>query len=102
MDLDKESAPTSRILNGHTVIGTTPVKITLDFPPLLKGALLRAPGPRDPGGGNTAVIYIGRIHVSPATGMPLPPGASLTIPCDSNGLYAVADADAQDLAWLLI
>ena len=98
-------------IHGHAVVTTTssPLAVQgLATDRITRGILVRAPGPNDLGGGNTAIVFVGGPQVTADNnvgtgGIPLPPGTSITIPCrDPNQIYVVAPSGAttQDLAWM--
>jgi hypothetical protein len=100
----KETSPAKDLKHGHAVVGPTAVPVTPNRVELVRGLLLRAPGPNDltP---NTDVIYIGLKCVTPDSsatgGMPLLPGATMELPIDDPSLiYAVSLSENQDLAWM--
>lgn len=89
--------------HGWVVVGTSPVQLTAKiFAEVYKGVLIVA----DPD--NTNTIFLGRASVTsdkdPDTGgIPLPPGASITIPIEAPQLiYAISDAATQRVAWMTI
>ncbi len=101
----KETSPSQDLKYGHVVVGTTPVPLTALTLKLVRGLLLRAPGPNDlvP---NIDVIYIGKAGVTADSnagtgGMPLLPGSVLELPVeDPSQVYAVSGSPNQDLAWM--
>ncbi len=100
----KETSPARDLKNGHTVIGPTAAPVTPNSVELVRGLLLRAPGPNDPTP-NTDVIYIGLSQVTADTsatgGMPLLPGGVLELPVDDPSvIFAVSQSPNQDLAWM--
>jgi hypothetical protein len=100
----KETSPSTRLANGHTAVGTTPVPVSEVSQKFVRGLLLRAPGPNDPTP-NTDVIWVGKKSVTADTtatgGMPLLPGSVLELPVeDPSQVYAVSGSDNQDLAWM--
>jgi hypothetical protein len=86
-----ETTDTKELKWGHTVVGTTAVKLTaLEFK-FEKGLLLRAPGSSDV----TADSNAG------TGGMPLAPGESINLPVDDpTEVYVISDAASQDIAWM--
>jgi hypothetical protein len=97
---------TKDIRYGHKVVGATAVRLTNVSTKMVQGILLRAPGDLDPTP-NTHTIWIGNngsvtADSAVATGgMPLVPGASITIPAqDVNDIWVIAGAAAQDIAWI--
>jgi hypothetical protein len=103
----KETSPMSDLDQGHCLVGNVPTPISSQ--PLKRknrGVLLHAPGPGDPRGANTDVVYIGGAQVTAdrnagTGGIPLLPGASLEIPIeDPQNLYGVSATAGQDVAWL--
>ena len=107
MDIGKETV--NDLWHGHTVVGTSRVKIvSLALgTQALKGILLVTPGTGAPTP-NTNPIWIGGIGVTadstPETGgMWLMPGDRLFVPlADVPKLYAVSTAASQDLAWMVM
>ncbi len=100
----KETSPAKDLKYGHTAVGTTAVPITPNSVELVRGLLLRAPGPNDltP---NTDVVYIGHKQVTPDSsatgGMPLLPGSVIELPIDDPSLiFAISLTEGQDLAWM--
>jgi hypothetical protein len=103
----KETSPTGDLKYGHTAVGPTPVPVTPNSVDLVRGLLLRAPGPNDlvP---NTDVIYIGKKSVtasgavgSATDGIPLLPGGAVELPVDDPSLvFAVCQTPNQDLCWM--
>ncbi|MHA2086364.1 MAG: hypothetical protein ACXABD_21680 [Candidatus Thorarchaeota archaeon] len=100
-----ETTDTKELKWGHTVVGTTAVKLTaLEFK-FEKGLLLRAPGSSDPTP-NANFIWIGGAGVTADSnagtgGMPLAPGESINLPVDDpTEVYVISDAASQDIAWM--
>lgn len=105
MEIGKETVRGLR--HGHTVAGTTRVKLTeLDIL-LNKGVLLRCPGTTDPTP-NAAPVWVGGETVThdsnPGTGgMPVCIGSALFVPCErANSLYVISTDPLQDIAWMAI
>lgn len=102
MEITKETV--QELKTGHTVVGTSRIKLTeLDFS-LFKGVLLRCPGSSDPTP-NTDPIWVGGASVaadSGATGgIPVLPGDAMFIPIDRpTRLYVISTAVSQDIAWM--
>jgi len=102
-----ETSPSKDLKYGHTLVGPTPVQITPNSVNLVRGLLLRAPGPSDlvP---NTDVIYVGLRTVtatgapgSALDGIPVLPGGAIELPVDDPSLiYAVSQTPDQDLCWM--
>jgi len=94
-----------KIQNRHVVVGVTAVEVNPFGFQFVKGILLRAPGTLDPVP-NTTTVWIGNANITANTavetgGFPIIPGASLFIPVEFvEGLYAIASAVDQNLAWL--
>jgi len=100
----RETSPTNDLKFGHAVVGLTAVPVTPNKVELVRGLLLRAPGPNDLAP-NTDVIYIGLKSVTPDSsatgGMPLLPGSVMELPIDDpSQIYAVSLTANQDLAWM--
>jgi hypothetical protein len=102
----KETMKTQRIRQGHKTVGTSAVQLTTVSVEMEKGLLLRAPGSTDPVP-NTAPIWVGINEGVTADsnqgsgGMPLVPGASITIPASlANDLWVISTAVSQDIAWM--
>jgi hypothetical protein len=100
------TAATKDIRYGHKVVGATAVRLTAFSAEMRKGVLLRAPGDLDPTP-NTHTIWIGTNESVTADsdvetgGMPLVPGAAITVPAkDANGIWVIAGAASQDIAWI--
>lgn len=51
---------------------------------------------------NSDIIYVGDSSVTTSTGFPLSAGESVVIPLNNGSIYAVADAAAQKLAWMIV
>jgi hypothetical protein len=101
-----ETTVTKDIRYGHKVVGATAVQLTNVSSEMVKGLLLRAPGSADPTP-NTHTIWVGTNENVTADshaetgGMPIIPGAALTIPAqDANDIWVIAGAAAQDIAWI--
>lgn len=95
-------------VHGHTTVGATAVQLTtLEFT-ANKGVMFRAPGTSDPGGGNTAPIWVGfnasvKADSSSGGGFPILPGAVILIPIDRpNLIWVISTAPDQDIAWIII
>jgi hypothetical protein len=105
MEITKETV--NDLWNGHTVVGTTRVKVVnlALGTKALKGILLVTPGSNAPTP-NTNPIWIGGGGVTADSalgtgGLWLMPGDRLFIPiADLSKLYAVSTAVDQDLAWM--
>ncbi len=101
----KETSPTNDLQHGHTVVGTTPVPIMPVYVKLIRGIMVRAPGPNDlfP---NTDIVFIGRKkvtadHATGTGGFPLLPGGSVELPVeDAHEIYAVSGSEGQDISWM--
>lgn len=97
------------LVHGHTVVGTTAVKVTKATSNLKpqKGVLFRTPGANDPTP-NTHCVWVGNSNVTADSditsgGYPLAPGEALFVPTSEvDDLYAVAGAASQDIAWMVI
>jgi hypothetical protein len=96
-------------IHGHAVVTTTSSALAVSgINPgrITRGILIRAPGPNDVGGGNTAVVFLGGSQVTADSnvgtgGVPLPPGASLIVPCrDPSKIFVIAVSGTQDVSWL--
>jgi len=98
--IDKESVQGKPII-GHTVVGTTAVKVC-QHKGAIKGILIKA------GSENTVDVFLGtRPSVladnSETGGFPIPPGAALELPIeDPSLLYVVATEESQDIAWVIM
>ncbi len=101
----KETSPSNELHHGHTVVGLTAVRIVPVSVKLVRGLMLRAPGPSD-SVPNTDIIYIGRQIVTAdantgSGGMPLLPGSSIVLPVDDGyEIYAISASANQDVAWI--
>jgi len=100
----RETSPAKDLKHGHTIVGTIAVPVSLYSMPLVRGLMLRAPGPNDLNP-NTDVIYVGLKSVtadaSATGGMPLLPGSAIELPVDDPSLiYVISNSPSQDLAWL--
>ena len=103
----KETSPSGDLKYGHALVGPTAVKVTPNSVNLVRGLLLRAPGPNDlvP---NVDVIYVGLKQVtctgvpgSATDGIPVIPGGSIELPVeDPSMVYAVSQTAGQDLCWM--
>jgi hypothetical protein len=100
------TAVTKDIRYGHKVVGATAVQLTAISAEMRKGILIRAPGVTDPTP-NTHTVWIGTNESVTADsdvetgGMPLIPGAALTVPAqNANDIWVIAGAAAQDIAWI--
>lgn len=102
----KETMKTQRIRYGHKAVGTSAVQLTTVGVDMEKGILLRAPGTGDliP---NTAPVWVGTNAGVTADsnegsgGMPLIPGASITVPASlAKDLWVISTAISQDIAWM--
>lgn len=105
MKIEQESV--NGLNHGHTVVGTTRVKLTsvAGFK-ALKGVLMRAPGSTDPTP-NIAPIWVGGPGVAADStdkgGIPILPGDALFIPVEQlDSLWVISTSNAQDIAWLSI
>lgn len=103
VNIGKDVAPVSDLINGHIVVGTAAVQLTLSIR-VSRGVLLRCPGAEDPVP-NTDPVWVGRANVtadSSATGgTPILPGGSLFIPVDDpGGVYVISTAPGQDVSWI--
>jgi hypothetical protein len=102
-----ETSPSGDLRYGHTAVGPTAVPVTPNSIQLVRGLLLRTPGPNDLVS-NVDVVYIGLKSVtcsgavgSPTDGTPLPPGSAIEIPVsDPSLIYAISPTAGQDLAWM--
>jgi hypothetical protein len=101
-----DTRQTKYIRYGHKVVGATAVQVSAISVELEKGLLLRAPGASDPAP-NTAPIWVGNNNKVTADsdietgGMPLIPGANMTIPANLvKDLWVISTTPAQDLAWM--
>jgi hypothetical protein len=104
MEIYGEVADSKSLCHGCTTFSVTAKPVCLSFP-VAKGLLVRTPGPADPGGGNTACIWIGGPRVTADTsatgGMCLPPGSALVLPCsDPSLIYAISTTGGQILSWM--
>ncbi len=95
-------------VHGHTTVGATAVKLTdLEFV-ANKGVMFRAPGTSDPGGGNTAPIWVGfnasvTADSTASGGFPILPGSAILLPIDRpNLVWVISTAPSQDIAWIII
>jgi hypothetical protein len=101
----KETSPSSALQHGHTVVGPVAVPLTPLSMKLVRGILLRAPGPNDLNP-NTDVIFVGRKAVTADAavgtgGVPLLPGSSIDLPIeDPSQIYVISQSSNQDLAWM--
>lgn len=102
----KETMKTQRIRYGHKVVGTSAARLTTVGVAMEKGILLRAPGSSDPTP-NTAPVWVGNTKGVTADsavgsgGMPLVPGASMTIPASlAKDIWIISTAGSQDIAWM--
>ncbi len=103
----KETSPAGDLRYGHTTVGTIAKPVTPNSVKLVRGVLLRAPGPNDltP---NMDVIYVGLKSVtctgdvgSQTDGLPIIPGGAVELPIDDPSLiYAISNTPSQDLAWM--
>lgn len=86
--------------HGQELISTNAVKVIEPDHRFIRGILLRSAGEKDPTP-NTGMIWIGTAGVTSATGMPIAPGETLSLPLDRGAnLYAISDTANQSLAWL--
>ena len=105
VSVGKEVTETSKLRNGHPVVGIAAVKITPQDLRFMRGFMLRAPGASDPVP-NTHPIWIGNASVTANSavdsgGFPIIPGGTVMVPTDDTSeLYAISTAGAQDLAWI--
>jgi len=104
----KESVAVLR--HGHQSVTTSSQKLAenkLPFP-ASKGILVRCPGSNDPGGTNTAEVWLGGPAVTADAdestgGMPVAPGEALFLPLeDPSLLYVVTSSGTQDIAWMAL
>ena len=103
----KETSPAGDLRYGHVAVRATAVQITPNSIQLVRGILLRAPGPDDlvP---NIDVIYVGLKSVtcsgsvgSATDGLPILPGGAVELPVDDpSKIYAISNTAGQDLAWM--
>lgn len=100
------TAPTKDIRYGHKVVGATAVRLTDVSAEMVKGVLVRTPGDADPTP-NTATIWVGNNPKVTADsnvetgGMPVIPGAALTIPAKyAHDIWVISTAASQDIAWI--
>ncbi len=103
----KETSPAGDLRYGHATVGTTAVPLTPNSIQLVRGVLIRAPGPNDlvP---NVDVVYIGLKSVtcsgsvgSAMDGLPILPGGAVELPIDDPSLiYAVSQTASQDICWM--
>ncbi len=103
----KETSPAQDLKYGHTTVGPTALPVTPNSVQLVRGILLRAPGPNDlvP---NIDVIYVGLKSVtcsgsvgSATDGLPILPGGAVELPVDDpSKIYAISNTAGQDLAWM--
>jgi len=103
----KETSPAGDLRYGHATVGPTATPLTPNSIQLVRGVLLRAPGPNDlvP---NVDVIYVGLKSVtcsgavgSATDGLPILPGGAVELPIDDPSLiYVISNTANQDLAWM--
>jgi hypothetical protein len=103
----KETSPSGDLRHGHTVVGQTPVPLSSVSVKLVRGILLRTPGPDDFTTPNVDAVYVGRKGVTADTdpntgGMPMLPGSAIELPLeDPSEVYVVTStATPQDIAWM--
>lgn len=98
-------------VHGHCPVTTTrrsllPEGATLRKGRITRGICVRAPGTQDITGGNSAVVFVGGSNVTPGNdeqsgGVPLIPGASITLPCrDPSKVFVVTPTGTQDVSWV--
>lgn len=103
MEIGKETVRGLR--HGHTVVGSSRVKLTELDVLLNKGVLLRCPGTTDPSP-NSAPVWVGSEMVTADSnvgtgGMPVNIGSSLFVPCErANSLWVISTDPLQDIAWM--
>lgn len=103
----KETSPVGDLRYGHTTVGKTAAPLTPNSIKLVRGVLLRAPGPNDltP---NSDVVYVGLASVtcsgavgSDTDGLPILPGGAVELPIDDPSMvYVVSNTDDQDICWM--
>ncbi len=98
-EITKSTTPARNLYHGQVTVSTTPVKLCEKFE-TNKGVLLRAPGRNDPTP-NTQPVWVGGLHVTPQSGMPIVPGAALVLPVDDPGqLYVISTTSDQLIAYM--
>lgn len=101
------SVTNPEVYHGHKTVGTTRAPLTTLQYPVRNGVLLRCPGTGDPVP-NTACVWVGGSGVTANSdegtgGIPLPPGAAITIPIDDpTKLWVVSTNTNQDIAYILV
>jgi hypothetical protein len=101
----KETSPSRELQHGHAVVGLVAGPLSPAPAKLVRGILIRTPGPDDPTP-NTDVVYVGRKCVTAdlnlgTGGMPLLPGCAIELPLeDPSQVYAVSLTPNQDVAWM--
>jgi hypothetical protein len=101
-DIGNETVSAKELNHGWVEVIDTPTPLsTIPFR-AMRGIAIHCPLT------NTMPAYIGRKAVTPNTnestgGMPLVPGASLTLPVDDpSAVYVVAAGPSQKLAWMCL
>jgi len=112
MQIGKQTAPVAQLRYGHTVVGTSRVKLSELTFEARQGILVRCPGALDVDGaddpvGNAGVVYVGDYRVtadqSDTGGFPLVPGSGVVLPVeDPSELYVIATHAAQIVSWMLV
>ena len=91
---------TEEYLVGQVTVGTSAVKVptTALSDGNRKGILIKAYGDKDTVA-NVVPIFIGNAQVTVATGFPLGPGESITLPISGDDIYAISANASQTIAW---
>ena len=98
----QETSPAKTMLYGRTVVGQSPIQLTIVTGPTVRGILIRAPGIGE-SNVNTDMVYVGDYQVTVATGFPLTPGAAIELPIDDpSQIYVVSSSANQTVAWMAV
>ena len=86
---------TALLAPGQVAVGVAAVQMHPAGQALQQGVIVQAHP------SNTGIVYVGVAGVTVATGFPLAPGASVTLPIpNTNQVYLIASVAAQTAAWI--
>lgn len=91
------SLPPTNVKTGRDTVGTSKSESSVFLSgKLTRGVLFKALNT------NSGVIYIGNSGVTTSVGFPLDAGESVVVPISSGKIYVIAEAVAQELAWMTL